>query len=58
MDLAEARRNYDVSAKRTGFNVMPDVEEVFFISISTPSAGLWSTREKIERRGDDAADGR
>jgi hypothetical protein len=28
------------------WNTLPDAEEVFFIS--TPSAGLWSTREKIE----------
>ncbi len=29
-----------------GWNTMPDGEEVFYIS--TPSAGLWSTKAKLE----------
>ena len=31
---------------KNGFNVMPDGEEVYFIS--TPSAGLWTTAEKLK----------
>lgn len=44
-DLAEAERRYDPALMREGWNTMPDGEEVFYIS--TPSAGLWSTREKL-----------
>jgi hypothetical protein len=29
-----------------GWNTMPDGEEVFYIS--TPSAGLWSTKAKLD----------
>jgi nickel-dependent lactate racemase len=47
-DLAETLRRYDPSKLKTGFNRMPDGEEVFFIS--TPSAGLWATREKLGAR--------
>jgi hypothetical protein len=31
-----------------GWNTMPDGETIFFIS--TPSSGLWSTREKLHNR--------
>jgi len=31
---------------KEGWNTMPDGEEVFYIS--TPSAGLWATREKLD----------
>jgi len=31
-----------------GWNTMPDGEEIFYIS--TPSAGLWSTNEKLDQR--------
>jgi nickel-dependent lactate racemase len=30
---------------KNGFNTMPDSEEIYFIS--TPSAGLWSTKERL-----------
>ena len=46
MDLESALRRYDPARMRNGFNVMPDGEEVFYIN--TPSAGLWSTKEKLE----------
>ena len=49
MDLAEALRRYDPAIMKDGWNTMPDGEEVYYIS--TPSAGLWSTREKLEQRG-------
>ncbi len=48
MDVEEAQRRYDPAVMKDGWNTMPDGEEVFYIS--TPSAGLWSTREKLEGR--------
>ena len=48
LDLDEALRRYDPSVMRDGWNTMPDGEEVFFIS--TPSAGLWATRDKLGGR--------
>ena len=48
MDVEEALRRYDPAVMKDGWNTMPDGERVFFIS--TPSAGLWSTREKLEQR--------
>ena len=47
-DLAETLRWYDPATLKNGFNTMPDGEEIYFIS--TPSAGLWSTAEKLENR--------
>ncbi|MGN1359310.1 MAG: lactate racemase domain-containing protein [Kiritimatiellia bacterium] len=47
-DLRETLARYNPSTMKNGFNVMPDGEEVYYIS--TPSAGLWSTREKLEAR--------
>ena len=47
-DLGETLRRYDPSKLKSGFNTMPDGEEIYFIS--TPSAGLWSTAEKLENR--------
>ncbi|MGV8847525.1 lactate racemase domain-containing protein [Tessaracoccus sp.] len=49
MDLGEALERYDPALMQDGWNTMPDGEEVYYIS--TPSAGLWSTREKLEQRG-------
>ena len=45
MDLQQALERYNPERMQNGFNTMPDGEEVYFIS--TPSAGLWSTAEKI-----------
>ena len=47
-DLQETLSRYDPAKLKTGFNTMPDGEEIYFIS--TPSAGLWSTKEKLESR--------
>ncbi|MBQ9813227.1 MAG: DUF2088 domain-containing protein [Thermoguttaceae bacterium] len=47
-DLEETLKRYNPETMKNGFNVMPDGEEVYFIS--TPSAGLWSTKEKLENR--------
>lgn len=46
-DLAEAYRRYSPEHMREGWNTMPDGEEVFFLS--TPSAGLWSTEDKLNQ---------
>ena len=45
-DLAEMQERYDPLLMKEGWNTMPDGEEVFYIS--TPSAGLWSTNEKLK----------
>lgn len=45
-DLRETLERYDPAKMKTGFNTLPDGEEVYYIS--TPSAGLWSTREKMD----------
>jgi nickel-dependent lactate racemase len=47
-DLQETLIRYDPAKMKNGFNTLPDGEEVYFIS--TPSAGLWSTAEKLENR--------
>lgn len=44
-DLKEMLKKYDPSKMKDGFNVMPDGEEVYFIS--NPAIGLWATRERI-----------
>ena len=46
-DLAEMLRRYDPAVMRNGFNTLPDGEEIYYIS--TPSAGLWTTAEKLNR---------
>jgi nickel-dependent lactate racemase len=46
-DLGETLRRYPIDKLNEGWNTMPDGEEVFYIS--TPSAGLWSTKEKLLR---------
>ena len=47
-DLPATLGRYPVDRLREGFNELPDGEQVFFIP--TPSAGLWSTREKLFNR--------
>ncbi|MDO5565809.1 MAG: lactate racemase domain-containing protein [Planctomycetia bacterium] len=47
-DLQETLKRYPLDKMKNGFNTMPDGEEVYFIS--TPSAGLWSTAEKMQGR--------
>lgn len=46
-DLDETLRRYPIDKLQNGWNKTDDGEEFFFIN--TPSAGLWSTREKIEK---------
>lgn len=47
-DLDETLHRYPPDQLREGFNTLPDGEEIYFIP--TPSAGLWSTREKLFNR--------
>ena len=47
-DINEVTKRYPIDQLSEGFNTMPDGEEIFFIP--TPSAGLWSTREKLFNR--------
>jgi nickel-dependent lactate racemase len=47
-DYAETIKRYNPEKMQNGFNTMPDGEEVYFIS--TPSAGLWSTAEKLAQK--------
>jgi nickel-dependent lactate racemase len=45
-DYNETIKKYDPTKLKNGFNTMPDGEEIYFIS--TPSAGLWSTAERLK----------
>ena len=45
-DLAETLERYNPKTMKEGWNTMPDGENVYFIS--TPSAGLWATRSRLE----------
>jgi nickel-dependent lactate racemase len=44
--LEEALARYPPASMREGWNIMPDNEEIFFIS--TPSSGLWTTRSRLD----------
>ncbi len=44
-DLAAMQARYHPDRMKYGFNTMPDGETVYYIA--TPSAGLWSTRERL-----------
>ena len=46
-DINETLQRYPLDKMKEGWNTMPDGEEIFYIS--TPSAGLWSTQEKLQR---------
>ena len=47
-DLDETLARYPIDQLHEGFNTLPDGERIYFIP--TPSAGLWSTREKLYNR--------
>ncbi|MCL1888663.1 MAG: lactate racemase domain-containing protein [Kiritimatiellaeota bacterium] len=47
-DLRQTLARYNPETLREGFNTMPDGEEVYYIS--SPSAGLWATRERMAAR--------
>jgi len=44
-DLEKTMKRYDPKKLKDGLNVMPDGEEVFYIS--NPALGLWALREKF-----------
>jgi len=46
-DYNETVKRYPLDKLKEGWNTMPDGEEIFYIS--TPSAGLWSTKQRLER---------
>ena len=48
--LNEALAKYPPAKMKEGSNIMPDGEEVFFIS--TPSSGLWATQSRLAARSD------
>ena len=48
--LREALAKYPPAQMKEGWNIMPDGEEVFFIS--TPSSGLWATQSRLDARSD------
>lgn len=45
LDINEALEKYNPEKLKNGFNKLKNGEEIYFIS--TPSAGLWSTKEKL-----------
>lgn len=45
-NLDEMEKIYDIKKLRDGFNVMPDGEEIFYIS--NPALGLWAFRERFK----------
>jgi nickel-dependent lactate racemase len=48
--LNEALAKYPPAKMKEGWNIMPDGEELFFIS--TPSSGLWATQSRLDSRRD------
>jgi nickel-dependent lactate racemase len=44
-DLDEALARYNPQMLKNGFNIMPDGEEIYYIS--NPTVGLWTTKEKL-----------
>lgn len=48
LDPDQALSRYQPAQLKDGWNTMPDGERIFFIS--TPSAGLWTTRERLANR--------
>ena len=47
-DLTETLKRYNPEKLKDGWNTMPDGEKNFFIS--TPSAGLWATNQRLADR--------
>jgi nickel-dependent lactate racemase len=46
-DLSDMEKKYNPRKLRDGFNIMPDGEEVFFIS--NPALGLWTSAERLNK---------
>ena len=47
--IEEALKRYPPERMAEGWNTTPDGEKVFFIS--TPSSGLWATKQRMDARG-------
>lgn len=47
LDYNDAVKRYHFESLKNGFNVLPNGEQIYFIS--TPSAGLWTTKEKLNQ---------
>ncbi|MEA4982801.1 MAG: lactate racemase domain-containing protein [Paludibacter sp.] len=45
-DIEEVTANYNPEKLKDGFNIMPDGEEIFYIS--NPALGLWAYRERFK----------
>ncbi len=45
-ELGEMMKLYDPEKLKDGFNIMPDGEEIFYIS--NPALGLWAWKEKFK----------
>ena len=45
-DLDEALNKYDINTLKEGFNILPDGEEVYYIS--SPALGLWAYKDRFE----------
>lgn len=45
-DLAETTKKYNPATLKDGWNIMPDGEEVFYIS--NPAIGLWAHRDRFD----------
>ena len=46
VDLAQMTQKYNPDKLEDGFNVMPDGEEIFYIS--NPALGLWAFKDRFE----------
>ena len=46
-DLTQMMEKYNPDQLKDGINIMPDGEEIFFIS--NPALGLWATKEKFNK---------
>ncbi|MFO0866027.1 MAG: hypothetical protein U0744_15490 [Gemmataceae bacterium] len=47
-DLGSMSKRYDIDTLRDGWNLMPDGEEIFYVS--NPALGLWGTAERFDRQ--------
>ena len=46
-DLEQTLKKYNPAKLKDGFNILPDGEEIYYIS--NPAVGLWSSRERLAK---------
>jgi nickel-dependent lactate racemase len=46
-DLSDMEKKYNPAKLRDGYNIMPDGEEIFYIS--NPALGLWTSSERLNK---------